>query len=379
MRSSWLVAWALVLFVGCDAAPTTRDSGTQVDAEPGGGDAGSDAGADGGPRFDAGSSDAGSVDAGRLDAGPVDGGPLAMCPEPGVPLPEVAYLDRPAGAFDDPPSCTGCPGEISFASLFSTPGGTVATLEVDVARDGSATTCTVAVVSECGRAVFEIPWSEFGRPARTVPLFCGQNRLIVTCENDEGASVRVSDPITAAPCAAGAIRATLTWDECGSDHELHIVRNGSQLYDPANDCTWNACTYGGGLDWPPMGSPDGDAAKDIDDTGVSGIENGRVSDAAPGTYHVLVEMWGSLQSGCVSTGSAISLFVDEVAVASMTQPLGRHFVWYVGVIDMPSGTFTSAADLGARTTTAPVTDCTAAWGTTIGGLSGCTLPIPAAL
>src|SRR5690606_34431265 len=132
---------------------------------------------------------------------------------------------------------------------------------------------TVAVVSECGRAVFDVPWGEFGRIQRTVPLFCGQNRLIVVCENGAGRSVRVSDPLMAQACTAGAIRATLTWDECGSDHELHLVRNGSRINDPANDCTWNECTYGGGLDWPPTGSPDGDATKDIDDTGVSGIEN----------------------------------------------------------------------------------------------------------
>lgn len=367
-RGSW--ALAIALTVGCSVGRPAIDAGTQ--------DAGSvgDAGApDAGRELDASSRDAGAP----LDAGLPDAGPIATCPEPGVPLPEVEYLDRAAGAFQDPPSCSGCPAEITFETLSSTPGGTTATVQVGLAPDHPDTRCTVAVVSECGRAVFEIPWTEFGRSLRTVPLFCGPNRLIVVCENDAGRSVRVSDPIAAEPCAAGEIRATLTWDACGSDHELHIVRNGSQLYDPANDCTWNECTYGGGLDWPPAGSAEGDALKDVDDTSVSGIENVRVAGAAAGTYHVMVEMWGSMQAGCSTTDSTVSLFVDEVPLATLTQPLTRHQVWYVGTIDIPSGAFTSAVDLGGRTTTAAVTDCDASWGTTIGGLSGCTLAIPDAL
>lgn len=369
MRSGWLLA--LLVAAGCevgtqpahDAGTASPEAGSQTDAS---------AAADGG-RLDAGSA---PLDGHPPDAGPVDAGPVASCPAPGVPLPEVDYLDRPAGAFQDPPACSGCPGAITFESLLVTPGGTVATVQIGVTSDHPATTCTLAVVSECGRAVFDVPWGEFGRLRRTVPLFCGQNRLIVVCENDAGRSARISDPIMAEPCSAGAIRATLTWDECGSDHELHIIRNGSRIYDPANDCTWNDCTYAGGLDWPPAGSPDGDATKDIDDTSVSGIENGRVTGAAPGTYHVMVEMWGSMQTGCTTTDSTVDLFVDEVPVASLTRALTRHQVWYVGVIEMPSGVFTSAADLGARTTTAPVTDCDAAWGVTAGFLTGCTLAIP---
>ena len=346
------------------------DAGVPPDADSGA------APVDAGPRPDG----AAGTDAGPpRDAGPFDAGPLAMCPPPGVPLPMVDYTDREAGAFTDPPACSGCPGEVTFERLVSTPGGTVATIQIGLAPDSLEIMCSVAVVSACGRAVFEIPWGEFGRVERTVPLFCGDNSLIVICENSAGRSVRVSDVIRAQPCSAGAIRATLTWDDCGTDHELHIIRNGSRIYDPMNDCTWNDCTYAGGLDWPPTSSPDGDATKDIDDTGASGIENGRVTGAAPGLYHVMVEMWGSITFGCTSTDSTVNLFIDEVPVATLSVPLTLHQVWYVGVIDMPSGVFTAATDLGGRTTTAPITDCSAAWGPTIGLLTGCTLPIPDAI
>lgn len=365
------IALCVALLAGCGGPERiSLDAGPREAGAP---DGGMDSGMP-----DAGANDAGASDAGAYDAGPFDAGPVAMCPEPGVAQPDVPFLDQPAGAFTDPPDCADCPAEVTFERLVTTPGGTIATFEIGLAADDPATACTAAVVSDCGRAVFDVPWGEFGRLARTVPLFCGQNRIIVVCENAAGRSVRISDPIAAQPCSAGSLRVTLTWDDCGTDHELHIIRNGSHIYDAANDCTWNDCTYGG-LDWPPLGAPAGDAAKDIDDTGASGIENGRVTEAEAGIYHVMVEMWGSVVAGCSTTQSNIDVFVDDVPVASLTQPLTLHQVWYVGAIDMPSGTFTAPTDLGARTTTAPVTDCTAAWGLTGGALLGCTLPIPDAL
>jgi hypothetical protein len=363
----------VVLVVGCSS------NGDSNDAGPDFGDSGAPEMDAGSPAFDGGL----PLDA-RLvpDAGGPDGA-MAVCPPPGAMLPDVPYLDRPAGAFSDPSACAGCPGEIGFSSLMQSASGTTATVSISFAPDEVSVECMLAVVSECGRAVFEIPWSEFGmRPARTVPLFCGDNRLIVVCENAEGRSVRVSRTLSAPPCVGGSIRATLTWDECGTDHELHIVRNGFTLYDVDNDCTWNDCTDDPmGLDWPPAG-PEGNATKDIDDTGTSGIENGRVTGAAPGIYHILVELWGSARMGrgCGGTSeSSVDVFVDDVLTASLVQSLALYEVWYVGIVEMPAGTFTPATALGMRTTTATVTDCARSWGPVPGGLTGCMLPLPDAL
>lgn len=118
---------------------------------------------------------------------------------------------------------------------------------------------------------------------------------------------------------------------------------------------------GSGLDWGVVGDARDNPTKDIDNTGALGPENVYLERAPAGTYHVLVEYWGS---GAPSS-SNVDVTVRERTVARLSRSdLAVHSVWYVGTVTFPEGTF-------SRVDT--VTPCAASWRART---MGCDLPLP---
>jgi hypothetical protein len=140
--------------------------------------------------------------------------------------------------------------------------------------------------------------------------------------------------------------------------ELHLVRNGGHINVDPDDCTWFTC-----VSRQPMWGVDAmhDPRKDVDNVSYYGPENIYLDSAPDGTYHILVEFWGG---GSPSTND-VDVTIRERTVAHLTHAmLPQHWVWYVGDVTFPAGTFTARDSL---------TNCTASWRLTS---MGCDLPLP---
>ena len=342
-----LVAAALGLSMaslGCSVpAPTTpaRDAGVVADV-----------GTDSGNRLDAASIDdaRASIDVG-LDAADRDAAPLA-CDGAMVTLPFPAMPD---GDDTNPPGCTDCP---HFTNVNVSTSGTTATITGTVT---GSTTCTWTLVSpSCGGTSGPLgPDPEFGAFSRTIPLFCGNNRLQLVCDGPTGHAV-ATRTVVGPSCGGRAVQVTLTWGATSNDEELHLVREGFHLNDATNDCTWFTCVHAS-PDWGTIGDATDDPHKDVDWLQTFGPENIYLERAADGRYEVMVEYWGS---GTAET-SSITVLLDGATVWMGSHVLNVHDVWDVGTITFPARTFTPVDT---------VIPCESAWRTS--GSMGCALPIP---
>lgn len=328
---------------GCPSCPT-RDTGRSADAD----------------RVDAGSApdastplDAARPDTGAtgVDAGDVDAAALA-CDGAMVTLPDPTAVD---GDETQPSSCTGCP---SFTSLTVTPGTTTASIHGTVT---GATSCSWTLVSpSCGGTTGAFgPDPEFGMFSITLPLFCGTNRLQLTCTNASGTAI-ATRTISGPSCGSRDVQVTLAWGATSNDQELHLVREGAVINDMVGDCTWFTCVSTS-PDWGVVGDPTDDPHKDVDWLSTFGPENIYLAHAANGRYEVMVEYWGSGTTDAPSV--TVTLGGRTVWMGSHTMSL--HDVWDVGTIVFPGPTFVPVDT---------VVPCEAQWHG--GGSRGCALPIP---
>lgn len=298
--------------------------------------------------------DAAPLDAFRAaDANDVDAAALA-CDGAMITLP---YPSAPDGDSTDPPSCTSCP---SFGSLNVSTAATTATLTGTVT--GGAT-CTWTLVSPgCGGTTGPLGADpEIGSFSRTVPLFCGENRLQIVCQQ-AGGTVIATRTLTGPTCGGRDVQVTLSWGATSNDQELHLIRAGGHINDTVEDCTWFTCVHAS-PDWGTVGDPSDDPHKDVDWLGTFGPENVFLDRAPNGSYEVMVEYWGSGTTDAPSV--TINLGGRTVWMGSHTMNL--YDVWDVGTI-----TFTGGS--GTFTPVDTITPCASAWRT--GGSMGCALPIP---
>jgi hypothetical protein len=291
--------------------------------------------------------------------GPSDAAPDGGCTPPAGPIP---YADSSDNAeFTDPPDCADCPGAFtgveeldaalppdatSLAVSGTAPGAT--SCEWYVIGGACGVTYGAAATDPDGGGAFQV----------TFPVFCGTNVVRIVCHNAAGARVLVRR-VAGTECEGRDLRLTLSWDDQGTDMELHLIRPGGTINSETDDCTWFTCIPPKDLPWGP------DVAshprKDVDNVSTYGPENIYLDEAAPGIYHVLVEFWG----GGAPSDNAVDVTIREVTVAHRTQTgLPVHFVWYVGTVEFPSGLFTPIDQL---------TDCTQSWRATT---MGCDLPLP---
>jgi uncharacterized protein YfaP (DUF2135 family) len=300
--------------------------------------------------------DAAMPDAGRdapapIDAADVDAAALA-CDGAMVTLPDPGAAD---GDATIPAGCTDCP---SFSSVSVTTTGTTATITGTVS---GATTCSWYLVSpSCGGTTGALGSDpEFGTFSRTLPLFCGSNRLQLVCDGPTGRAI-ATRTIDGPSCGSRDVQITLSWGATSNDQELHLVREGFHINDATNDCTWFTCVHAS-PDWGVPGDPTDDPHKDVDWTGTFGPENIYLMHAADGRYEVLVEYWGS---GTTDSPS-VTINLGGRTVWTGSHAMNLYDVWDVGTIAFPAMTFT-AIDT--------ITPCASAWRT--GGSYGCALPIP---
>ncbi|MFO0606398.1 MAG: hypothetical protein U0324_24720 [Polyangiales bacterium] len=267
--------------------------------------------------------------------------------------------------FTDPPACAACPRTFSGALAPGTalpPGAT--TLRVEGSAPGARECDWYVFGGSCGvsHGRASVDPDGAGLFTTTVPVFCGTNVVQVVCGNDAGRRVLVRR-VEGTRCEGDGrdLRVTLSWDARSNDMELHLLRAAGQLNEPTNDCTWFTCMGGVGLDWGVAGDARDNPMKDLDNTGPLGPENIFLGRAPEGTYHVLVEYWGS---GDPST-SDVDVTIRERTVARLHRTMiPIHAVWYVGTVSFPSATFTP------RDT---ITPCASSW---MARTRGCDLPLP---
>jgi hypothetical protein len=350
-RTTYLIALAAVVTTACSRGESPSGPG---------GDAG---------LVDAAAGDAGAADGGTpapdvgppaVDAG-ADGG--AMCAD----LDEVPYADHTTNEeFTDPPGCTTCPGE--FTGLEELDVGTITPGTTSLSLSGAApgaTSCEWYVIGgECGVTHGRMATDPDGSGlfSVTIPVFCGTNIVQIVCDGPEGRRVLVRR-LTGEACSRD-LRLTLSWDAVGDDLELHLIREGGTINSETDDCTWFTC-ISSSPDWGVIGDPTDDPRKDIDDLDDFGPENIYLENAAPGLYHVMVEHWGTLGS---PSDAAVDVAIGETTVARVEElGLQTHWVWYVGTVAFPEGTFTEIDTL---------VDCSATTAWNAGGSRGCGLPLP---
>lgn len=335
----------------CPRADTGDDGGAS------GGSAGT--AADGGPQSGRGASGAGTSSTGGAGSsvgggstsstgasggtsnggsGGVDGGPAQDC------FPDLTVdAGRPA---IDPAPCLNDVGAYTFCA-----GAVTNSLAPAVLMEGAVTSYTFSgtVTGSVGNGTFyargasqeeitgTIPTGLGGSYAVTVPLFCGSSLVKLVWENAGCRSVFVYRVETGA-CMAADIRATLVWDEAGRDWELHLIRPGGRLNDTAgrSDCTWNTCRTEPYPEWGAPGA-EGNPRKDVDDVDTWGPENIFLSAPEDGTYHVMVEHWGSGEP--TSDGTLILNVRGKLFVLEKLDLASRQ-VWLAATIEWPSGTVT---------------------------------------
>jgi hypothetical protein len=351
LRTSVLVIAALG--AACSSRSGAPDGGMRFDGGGGGDSAVADTGAP----------DAGAPDTGAPDAGPADGGEV-MCEDLGD---DVPYADRTTNEeFTDPGDCPTCPG--AFTGLEELEVGTLTPGMTSVTISGAAlgaTGCEWYVLGgECGvtRGRIATDPDGTGMFEVTVPVFCGDNVVQLVCDGAGGRRVYVRR--LAGEACNRDLRLTLSWDAVGDDLELHLIREGGTINSDTDDCTWFTC-ISSSPDWGVAGDPTDDPRKDIDDLDDFGPENIYLENAADGTYHVMVEHWGTLGS---PSDAAVDVAIGETTVARVEETaLQTHWIWYVGTVTFPAGTFTPIDTL---------TDCSAATDWNAGGSLGCGLAIP---
>ena len=263
----------------------------------------------------------------------------------------------PAPQFNTPGEygCDGCP-DTPVDAFEQTLSGQTSTALVGPVT-GAAGDGRLFVRGPGGQELLlPLPTTEAGDYAVQLPLFCGTQLVKCVWSNDVGTYVLVTEIVTT-DCREPDIRVTLSWDALGDDFELHLVREGGRINQPAEDCTWNTCV-GRGPDWGIEGDASDNPLKDVDDTGDYGPENIFLAGAAPGVYTVLVEHWGS---GDPSADGVVTLFSAGGTTRLALTDLAPQHVVTVATVEWPSGRVTPVGT---------DTDCTASWS------GGCTLPLP---
>lgn len=367
MSFRWVFAGLVAAALGCSAESggTVFDAGAPRDVVP---TNDRSAALDAGPGIDA----QPALDIAPIDVAPIDVPPRetggsdagdAGCMTVGT----VPYASHTmAEEFTDPPACTGCPrtftGTGSLGVTTLPPGAT--TLRVEGVSPGAHRCEWYVLGGSCGvtHGIAAVDPDGAGTFSTTVPVFCGTNVVQVVCSNDAGSRVLVRR-IEGTQCmgAGRDLRVTLSWDDLARDMELHLLRARGALNDPMNDCTWFTCMGSAGLDWGVIGDTHDNPTKDIDNTGTLGPENVFLERAPAGTYHVMVEYWGS---GTPST-SDVDVTIRERTVARLRHTMiPVHAVWYVGTVTYPSGAFTPVDS---------ITPCAASWMSTT---RGCDLALP---
>lgn len=186
-----------------------------------------------------------------------------------------------------------------------------------------------------------------GLYSQKVPLFCGQQTLVLGFGNAAGKSALVI-PVERTACERGGMKLTLTWGAGARDLEAHLIRPGGKLNNTDagdSDCTWTNAK-------PAWG-----CIKDIDWQEDRGTENITLTKPADGVYEVYVEYWAT----GIPTAATVTINANGQTTNILLPQMSPYQVTHVAQVTWPSGVVSQKNDLF---------DCTATWA------SGCKMPVP---
>lgn len=183
-----------------------------------------------------------------------------------------------------------------------------------------------------------------------IPLFCGQQDLVLTFSNSSGRSYFFAT-VTLTDCTTPSFRVQLTWDTGpSSDIDLHLIRPGGS-FRTSNDCYYGNCTVTGGLEWGATG-PAGNPLLDVDDTEGWGPENITIATGAEtGQYRVVVHNY----DGSLSTRATVKVFFNDVEATRYTSQVldTPNDYWSVATVNVLTRTVTAVNTYSSTPPSAP--------------------------
>jgi hypothetical protein len=124
----------------------------------------------------------------------------------------------------------------------------------------------------------------------------------------------------------------LSWNTTRADLDLHLILEGSDLFDVPGDCSY--CNQ-----IPDWGIPilkDDDPSLDIDAKAGLGPENTNIRVPADGRYRVVVHNFDDNGDG--SSLATVRIYANGVLVHTDQETMEYNYTWEVGIINWPEGT-----------------------------------------
>ena len=176
---------------------------------------------------------------------------------------------------------------------------------------------------------------------------CGLSRLVLVSENTYGLTRMIVDVdrrggVCEVASSEPALNVRLVWGTDDTDLDLHLVRDGGELYS-ADDCYYDNCGVANdlgtsGLDWGVEGSAVDNPLLDVDDTEGGGPENIFLQRAGDQRYDVYVHYF----EGMTETFPEIEIWygttlVDVVYYSATLPAFSRGGVWKAASIEIGGG------------------------------------------
>lgn len=245
--------------------------------------------------------------------------------DPDEPVREVVLLGNGGGDFAYPVAVVDCP----------------ATSEppIWVTFDGASSS------DPAGHLPLTYSWRLIDSPSGTQQDLLNptspQARLFTDVAGDYDVELVVTNAIgtrsAPARCEVAAIPADelhveLLWDTPSADLDLHLARNGADLFAVPDDATF--CNTS--PNWGAAGSDD-DPRLDLDDQGGFGPENLNVRTPAESAFQVRVHYFEENADDVVN--ATVRVFTYGVLAWEGQRPMVENEVWDVGIVNWPAGTF----------------------------------------
>jgi hypothetical protein len=128
------------------------------------------------------------------------------------------------------------------------------------------------------------------------------------------------------------IHVELSWNTTRADVDLHVLLEGSELFDVPGDCSY--CNQI--PDWGVPGDKDDDPSLDIDDKSGLGPENTNIRVPADGKYRVIVHYFDDNGDG--ATVATVRVYTNGLLVHEASQTMEYNYTWEVGQVNWPEGT-----------------------------------------
>jgi len=123
----------------------------------------------------------------------------------------------------------------------------------------------------------------------------------------------------------------LTWDTAHADLDLHVMQDGSNLFEKPGDCTF--CNPE--PNWGGSSQVD-DPHLDLDAQHGFGPENINITTPVDGQYHVKVHYFEEHGDGAAT--ARVRIYTYGQLQTELTQVLTRNQVWDVAQVNLPAGT-----------------------------------------